>query len=446
MNAMFKTALLAGAFLGALASAAAQDEPTIDPGQLRIVSPAPVVKAMNATAAAKARRLSATADVSAALAAPLKTFPYTVTSPRDGQSYAGTIVGADPRNNGARTTNIELVVIPLRIALTGTVRTWDATVADPGCLPQGGGAKSALTQFLESPLVNAVNNLTLNGQNIGNVNFIDGFQRAQFWRTAFGAAPLVQTKPAYHLGFSPITVKPVQTITTANNTAGNGASYGFSGACGTNAASAVNPAARYAAMNIDFIDAQLQTIIANLGLNSSQFPLFVSYGMFMTIGAPGNLSGNCCILGYHNSTTGNIANPGQTYGIANYFPNSTAAGLFGSGVTDVATLTHEILEWANDPSGNNLVPQWGNIGQVGGCQTTGTGSDAGQNNLETGDPLSGSVHPGLTMPNGVTYFMQENAFFSWFLGDVAFQGAGGKYSSNGSFNGFAKNCPPGGTN
>jgi hypothetical protein len=434
MNTMLAGALMAGAFLGMPTPATAYEEPTLDPSQLEIVSPAPVVRAMNA-ASARNRERNSNRAAGSLLAPPLKVFPYTVTSPRDGLSYSGTIVGTDPRNNGARTTAVELVVIPLRIQLTGTVRTWDATVPDSGCLPQGGGGLSALQQVLASPLVNAVSNLTINGQNVGNVDFIDGFQRAQFWRTANGAAPLVQNKPAYHLALSPITVKPVQTITTANNASGNGASFAFAGGCGANASNAVNPGTRYAAMNINFIDVQLQNIITNLGLNTSQFPLFVAYGMFMTDGAPGSLSGNCCILGYHNSTTGNVANPGQTYGIATYFPNSTAVGIFGN-TTDVATLTHEILEWVNDPSINNIVPAWGHIGQVSSCQ----------NNLETGDPLSGTMHPGVTMPNGVTYNMQENAFFGWFLGDVAFQGAGGRYSSNGTFSGAAKACPPGGTN
>ena len=53
--------------------------------------------------------------------------------------------------------------------------------------------------------------------------------------------------------------------------------------------------------------------------------------------------------------------------------------------------------------------------------------------------------PGVPMPNGVTYHPQENAFFSWFMGPV-FTGAGGKYSSNGTFGGDAKTCPTGGTN
>ena len=104
-------------------------------------------------------------------------------------------------------------------------------------------------------------------------------------------------------------------------------------------------------------------------------------------------------------------------------------------------MSHELLEWINDPSINNLVPEWGNIGQVGGCTAAGTGQD----NLETGDPLSGTEMPGVLMPNGITYHSQENAFFSWFLPGT-FVGAGSKYSSNGTFVGFAKSCPPGGTN
>ncbi len=92
------------------------------------------------------------------------------------------------------------------------------------------------------------------------------------------------------------------------------------------------------------------------------------------------------------------------------------------------------MEWVNDPSGGNLVPDWGNIGQVGGCQS----------NLETGDPLTGTSMPGVTMPTGAgntVFYSQEQAFFSWFLGTAP--GAGGKYSSNGTFTSFAQPCPPG---
>src|ERR1700731_3497642 len=81
-------------------------------------------------------------------------------------------------------------------------------------------------------------------------------------------------------------------------------------------------------------------------------------------------------------------------------------------------------------------PPWGRIG----CQ----------GNWEVGDPLTGTDIPEITMPNGVTYNPQENAFWSWFYSadhDAFFQNmtAGGQYSMNGTFGGPSQVCPPGGT-
>jgi hypothetical protein len=112
------------------------------------------------------------------------------------------------------------------------------------------------------------------------------------------------------------------------------------------------------------------------------------------------------------------------------------SGAVFTGVSDTAVLAHEIGEWANNPSGLNSVnPTWGGIGQVVTCQ----------NNFEVGDPLSGTEAPAISF-NGFTYHFQELAFFSWFYRDSPSQGAGGVYSSNGTFKGFAKACPPGSTN
>ncbi|MDE2371928.1 MAG: hypothetical protein KGN16_23370 [Burkholderiales bacterium] len=449
MKSTLSTVCAAGSLLIAMSSAWSQEEPMIDPSQLSVTAPGPVVKAMQAANLNGGVRLSPSMRTSSSIVAPtLKTFNYSVVSPRDGQTYTGSIVGADPRANGARTTAVEIVLIPIRIAFTGTVRTFDPTQPDPGCLgPTPSATDTAMKQVLGSPLLNPVPNYTINGENIGNVTFPDAFQRAQFWRTSIGG-PLVSVKPAYHLALSPVTVMPVQTISMANNTAGSGATYSLSaaGTCSTHLASDVNPP-RLAVVDINFMDAQLNTIIANLNLNAAQLPFFVTYGTVMSEGPPGTLSNNCCILGYHSTVTSTPTptNFGQSYGISNYFQNAGKNGVF-TGLSDGVTMAHEILEWVNDPSGMNLTPQWGNIGQVGGCLTTGTGTDAGQNNLEVGDPLSGNNMPGVMMPNGITYKLQELAFFDWFMGNVAFQAAGNKYSSNGTFGGFAKPCPPGGTN
>ena len=130
----------------------------------------------------------------------------------------------------------------------------------------------------------------------------------------------------------------------------------------------------------------------------------------------------CCILGYHNGDP-NPANPGQTFGIATYEQNYA---FFGH---NTATLSHELSEWINDPSIRNLTPPWQVFGPP--CQ----------GNLETADPLAGFEVSPVTMPNGVAYYSQEQAYFSWFFGGP-FKGAGDLYSSDGSFTLPAEGCPP----
>jgi hypothetical protein len=294
-----------------------------------------------------------------------------------------------------------------------------------------------------SPIFSPVNNYLINGENMGNVTFIDAFQRAEFWPTVYAK------NPAYHLALSQTANDPMLTVTVANSTV-NGQLYGLGPSCGTNpsVSGATNPGGVLGVVNINFLDPILQAYNTTLGVTADQFPLYVIYGMAISGGDARNIN-NCCILGYHNGS-GVTLNPGQTYGISQY----ARPGVFG-GDLDIATMSHEVLEWVNDPSINNLVPIWGNIGQVGPCPPAGTGQD----NLETGDPLSGNLMPGVLMANGVTYHPQENAFFGWFLGGPAWpatsgplapyptgSGAGKKYSSAGTFSGFAKNPPACGTN
>jgi hypothetical protein len=49
--------------------------------------------------------------------------------------------------------------------------------------------------------------------------------------------------------------------------------------------------------------------------------------------------------------------------------------------------------------------------------------------------------------NGYTYNLVELAYFSWFFNarTTPSLGAGGAFSSNGTFKGPANACPPGGT-
>lgn len=429
MNASILKAISLAALTACALPLFAQDEPVIDPSQLvNKTASRSTLAALKAAAGSTAAHGSIVASTPAAL--PL--WQYSLVSPIDGHPYSGAVVGGNPFNRGARTTTLQIVLVPLRIALTGTVRNFDPTSPDTDCL----GSSTAFTLTQQSPLFNTVPNFMMNGINMGTVTYPDAIQRAQFWSSVSSVAP------AYHLGMN-VTVAPVQTITTANDVNSHAASYSFSGTCGVNSTDQDNPV-RYAAIDINYLDAQLINIVGSLGLTANQFPLFVIYKTIITEGPPGALNGNCCILGYHSTTDNVPANaPGQTYGIGSYFSPTNIFGGVGSGTSDISALSHEVMEWINDPSGVNLTPEWGNIGQVGGCMVSGASHTAGQNNFEVGDPLSGNYQAAISMPNGVTYHPQEEAFFSWFFGGTSY-GSGGKYSSNGTFSGFAIPCASGG--
>jgi len=175
------------------------------------------------------------------------------------------------------------------------------------------------------------------------------------------------------------------------------------------------------AMDINFWDNLVTgTLLPSLraqGVTETTLPIFELRGVVMFDGSPNS----CCILGYH----GFKATPAgkQTYATAEY----ESSGRF-AGVNDVSTLSHEVAEWQDDPFGNNPTKPWGHIGQVAGCQ----------NNLEVGDPLSGTNVP--TATNGHTFHPQELAFFSWFYHSKPSLGVNGLFSNNGTFTAAAPAC------
>jgi hypothetical protein len=81
----------------------------------------------------------------------------------------------NPFNRGARTATIPIVIIPVRVQMTGTIRNFDPTSADNSCIGVGNTALS-LTQA--SPVFQSAN-FTFNGVNVGNTTFPDAFQRCR---------------------------------------------------------------------------------------------------------------------------------------------------------------------------------------------------------------------------------------------------------------------------
>lgn len=346
-----------------------------------------------------------TAALSPIAGSSIPTWTYSIVSPIDGKTYSGQIIGKNPATKPGQVTVIPTILIPVRLNFQYSSTTsyiFDPTAGDAGCLGAGRNAFQ-LTQV--SPLFND-HIYTLGGTNVGNTQYIDAFQRASFWNdvSASGGGN-------YHtlLGVTPMPLQSV-TVTSANSGTPNGTVYSVGG-CGTNTGN-VNVPGTLGVMNINWWDPVAKSIISRLGINPNSFVLFVTYNAVMSVGNP-TVSGNCCVLGYHSITGA------QTYGIAEFEGRNQTVF---SGVSDTSSMSHEIGEWLNDPTGANPTPAWGNIGQVSGCQ----------NNYEVGDPLSGTLMPAVSL-NGFTYHLQELAFFGWFYRLTPSGGVHGWYSDNGTF-------------
>jgi len=300
-----------------------------------------------------------------------------------GTTYNYTMVGANPTTSNV-TTSVPVILIPVSFKFGSTVISPTATAC--------GDTASALTRVQKSPLLNN-HAYTLGTTKIGTTQYPDAFQRANFWQSVGSVTP------SYHTLLAPVTTKALQTITVP---AASGTTVGPF--CGSQLVGEVD---------VNFVDTKLVALLTTLKIPKTSFPIFVSYDVFET-------NGGCCILGYHGSTATN-----QTYTIAAY----SDPGIFSVPIEDIHALTHEVGEWLDDPFGSNIVPTWGNVGQVSGCQ----------NNLEDGDPVTGKAFT-VTL-NSFTYHPEDLVFFSWFARQSPSIAVNGQYTFKKTFGAFSKKCP-----
>ena len=322
-----------------------------------------------------------TAAIDSGASATIPMFSSTVMSPLTKKTYAYKIVGTNPHTTKT-TTNVSYVPITLVIKFPGGI-TLDPT--KPGC----SDTVPVATRFYNGPNFNAVP-VTSNGVAVGPAQLGDALQRAEFWTVVKGSG--------YHTVLVGAKAPKVITVTAPSGSS-------------TIAYTCNGHKEHQGLIEISKYDSLIHSI-ANANATTTQVPVVLSYDVVEYI----TTTSNCCVIGYH----GAYARTGgeQIYAVGAY----TDAGFFNSpNILDIYAWTHEIGELFNDPLGNNPTPAWGHIGQVGGCQ----------NNLEVGDPLTGT-NPVKVSLGGFTYHAQELAFFDWFYRTAA-EGTGGEYSFSGTF-------------
>jgi len=314
-----------------------------------------------------------------------------------------TMVGTDPRIAGAGTTNVTVMIIPLRfnyIAANGNLVA-SISPSNIGCNDN----QSVLARVMNSPLFNAV---TWHEGNVivGVTQFTDAFQRANFWSS------VSTVSPNFHVMLNPQVAREVTVpVTPGQGALGNGM-------CANHPVGTVD---------FQYLDGVVQSLISGLNIPPTVLPLFLTYDIGETI------NGGCCSLGYHKVIAPTPFNPGVfTYAVSSYLdPNANQAFGVPLTVSDISILSHELGEWLDDPLGNNIVPQWGKVGQI---------PTSCQNNLEVGDPLTGT-NSKVFMANGAVYTVQDLAFFSWFARQAPSIAVNGWYSTLNTFPTFSKPCP-----
>jgi hypothetical protein len=332
---------------------------------------------------------------------------YQVVSPLNGVSYTGYMVGTSPFLRGARTTTIPVILVPFIVEFTNTT-TGFTTTFDPSTAPDAActAGQTALSLVENSPVFQS-RPWTLNGVDVGVTQYVDAFQRSNFWQYVRNTGNEWHTLLAYTVG-EPLTLP----VSYSSPTPAAEVRVGATTACtNSTGAGSTNGAGYLGFVDVDVLEAAMIDYIVLHNITPDQFPIFVLYN----VGYSQN--GLLYLGGFHFSEAPYpeaLTSPGQTFAMANFRTS-------GSEPFDVSILSHEVAEWMNDPGGFNAVPAWGNIGEVTGCKQ----------NLEVGDPLTQTDLPPIAGPDGFAWHLQELADFSWFF-RIAPIGAGGLFSDNGT--------------
>jgi hypothetical protein len=385
------------------ASMFGQDQARTGALKLQLRYPEPITHGMDREARAQIIQSGRAVNV-------LPVWNFQALSTRDGMVYAGSMVGANPTQRGhAARVSVTGQVVPVILKLhtigvsfnskTGKIKTKpgnttiDPTVADNVCLTPPNNMPVALLR--QSPILSNAR-FNFGGTDVGTTQYTDAFQRGNFWS-------LIDTAN-YHVLLAPVQVLDplVIDVPARSGLALSGKIFGACSALGI--------------VDINLIDAAVvQATLTTHGINPKTFPMFMLYNSGMSIGSPDNIF-NCCAGGYHGINPVNSVTF-QTYSPFDFQTN----GIFAS-ADDTVIVSHEAAEWMNDPYGVNPTPAWGHVGQVTGCQ----------NNLEVGDPLTGTNTSPIVGKNGFTYHLQELAFYSWFYGAPSV-GIHGWFSDNATF-------------
>lgn len=317
----------------------------------------------------------------------------------NGLVYNYTMVGTDPKKSSA-TTVIPTVVIPIRFVFAdGNVFDASTDIVE-GQTPVQGIINSPLFQkydFNNNAAIYSDGSLAALIK-VGNTQYGDAFQRANFWDS-------VSTRsPNYHVLLGQPTVSPVLTVNVPTGSFG----YLNDPVTGT-----------HPEVDEQILFDLIAPFLTGANISAGALPIFVW----------GRVSGLHGVYGFHGVMSGN-AGALQTFVATAYdtpvsfqFPT-----LSGTVLGDTYPLSHEILEWLNDPFGNNFTPGWDIpflLPVAARCDSTFIAGDL----LEVGDVVEDFVQSDIVLPTPpYSYHVTDGAFIDFFTRSSRSRSYNGQYS------------------
>ena len=321
----------------------------------------------------------------------LRTIPFwSDTFDYHGLRYTYKMVGTDP-NRGSATTVIPVTIIPIRWVFSNGMVVDASTDIVDGQTPVQGIVNSPIFQDYD---------FTLGGTHVGNTQYGDAFQRANFWNS-------VSTRsPNYHVRLGTPTIAATQTI----NVPADKVQY------------YTNPdnGEVFPTIDLNFVGSLDRGLIEGQNISPNTLPIIV-WGQAAAGFA----------LGYHGAyQTGNSI---QTFMDVSYQSSTFPFGFPGY-LADVSNLSHELTEWMDDPFIDNHSAGWNNpfflIDFPPPVRSRCDSFFEGRDLLETADPFENlaGLQNTPVVSNGFTYHIAEGAFIDFFTRNVRSRSVNGQYS------------------
>ncbi|HEY6326360.1 MAG TPA: hypothetical protein VIW73_07615 [Candidatus Cybelea sp.] len=323
---------------------------------------------------------------------PQLSLPNWTSSFRNGAStYCYQMIGVRPKSTAGGTT-LTTQVYAYKLTFS------DGSVFDPTAVNRSCDSVSPYKRMTDSPLYNAAP--IVNGKvKLGTIQYEDAQSVGEWYK-------FVKADGKYAVNLRD-TGKPL--VISLSVPAGEGHTETISGFCN----------GVIGLVNVNWLSSQISTAKWSV----HQVSVVLLWDVFQT-------SATFIYGGYHTF----YQNKKGQNGIASVITMSNPGAFSEKGIQDVHIAAHEFGEAINDPFGSDTVPAWGHIGQQPNCQ----------NNLEVGDPLTGTVYDGGAgiKLKGFTYHPQELVYFNWFTQQTKYGGYGadGVYSMSGTFKTHAVLC------